>query len=339
MTAAADDGPPPALDVLVTGASGFIGRHVVASLQAAGHRVRGADLHRHPGVSVPTVVGDLCDHAVRALAVTPGTDAVIHLAAATSVLGSIEAPEQVYRTNVEMTAGLLELARGAGVGTFVLASTNAVVGDVGTSTITETLPLAPMTPYGATKAAAEMLLSGYAHAFGMRTPFLRLTNVYGPGMGHKDSFVPRLLRAAASGGGVQVYGDGEQRRDLVHVQDVATAMVLAVQGWPTGPVIIGGSRSYTVNEMVQGACDATGLPIARERVAAKPGEMSAVVVDITRARSRGFEPSISLLDGLRGAWRDFAPAPASGDQVSDHVSLPSVPSMLTAAREPVDARD
>jgi UDP-glucose 4-epimerase len=294
------------LRILVTGGSGFIGRHVVAQLRSLGATAVVADKDEFPDGAVPAVTGDLCDPQNRERAVTADLDAIVHLAAATSVLGSIERPAEVHRTNVEMTAGLLELARCAGVETFVLASTNAVVGNVGQSTITETLPLAPLTPYGATKAAGEMLLSGYAGAFGMRTPAVRLTNVYGPGMGHKDSFVPRLMRAAARGGEVEIYGDGEQRRDLVHVFDAAQALVTAARSWPAGPVIIGGSRSYTVNQLAQAARDATGRPIAARRVAAKPGEMPAVVVDIARARGRGYAPSISLVDGMRSAWADFA---------------------------------
>ena len=74
-------------------------------------------------------------------------------------------------------------------------------------------------------------------------------------MSHKDSFVPRLMRAAASGGHVEIYGDGEQRRDLVFVGDVARAVAQAVEGWPSGPVIVGGGRSYTVNEITQAARD------------------------------------------------------------------------------------
>lgn len=296
------------LRVLVTGGSGFIGRHVVGCLRAAGHDVVVADLTAFPDPSVRTVVGDLCEHVVCDAAVTAETDAVIHLAAFTSVLGSIEQPAEVHRTNVEMTAGLLEAARRCGVATMVLASTNAVIGDVGRSTITEGLPTAPLTPYGGTKAAAEMLLSGYAGSYAIRCPVVRLTNVYGPGMAHKDSFVPRLMRAAASGGEVEVYGDGEQRRDLVFVEDVARAFTRAVETWPSGPVIVGGSRSYTVNDIVRTAREATGQAIATRRVAAKPGEMPAVVVDIARARELGFEPRVSLLEGLRSAWEDFAPA-------------------------------
>ncbi|MEJ7894483.1 MAG: NAD(P)-dependent oxidoreductase [Solirubrobacteraceae bacterium] len=306
--APSEDRSPAALRILVTGASGFIGRHVVARLGAAGHEVKVADLNDFPDRSVHAITGDLCDPQVRERAVTEGTDAIVHLAAATSVLGSIEQPLHVYDTNVEMTAGLLELGRARGVGTFVLASTNAVVGDVGASTITEDLPLAPLTPYGATKAAAEMLLHGYSGAYGLRTPVVRLTNVYGPGMAHKDSFVPRLLRAAGSGGGVEIYGDGEQRRDLVHVADVAQAFSLAVLDWPTGPVIVGGDRSYTVNEIAGVARHVTGQPIPGSRVASKPGEMPAVVVDIARARSLGYAPTTSLAEGMDCAWGDFAPS-------------------------------
>ncbi|HLR93218.1 MAG TPA: NAD-dependent epimerase/dehydratase family protein [Jiangellaceae bacterium] len=301
--------------VLVTGASGFIGQHVVAQMRAAGYQVTAADLVPFPDPDVPTVLGDLCEESIREAAVTPGIDAIVHLAAATSVLGSVERPGQVHRTNVEMTAGLLELARTHDVGAFILASTNAVVGDIGASTITEDLPLAPLTPYGGTKAAGEMLLHGYAGAYGIRAPLVRLTNVYGPGMAHKDSFVPRLMRAAVTDTGVQIYGDGEQRRDLVYVTDAARALVAALD-WPTGPVIIGGSRSYTVNEITRVAREASARPIPAEHVAPMPGEMPAVVVDIARARSRGFEPEVSLSEGMRSVWADFAPSPVaqgSGD--------------------------
>jgi len=296
--------------VLVTGGSGFIGRHVVAALCADGHHVSVVDRVDLGDPDVRCVTGELEDPAVREAAVEVGVDAVVHLAAETSVLGSMERPALVHRVNVDVTAALLELCRERGVEAFVLASTNAVVGDA-EGTITEHLPLAPLTPYGATKAAAEMLLSGYHGAYGLRTVALRLTNVYGPGMHHKDSLVPRLMRAAADDGDVRVYGDGRQRRDLVHVGDVARAFAMAVVDWPSGPVIIGSATSHTVLDLVEAAREATGCPIPVTHVDAKAGEMRAVVVDNSRARHRGFEPRVSLVEGLRSAWADFAPSVAS----------------------------
>jgi UDP-glucose 4-epimerase len=262
--------------------------------------------HLQPSDDVPATLGDLRDPAVQEAILRAGTDAVVHLAAETSVLGSVARPVLVHRTNVEATAGLLELARVREVDCFVLASTNAVAGPV-EGTMTESLPLRPLTPYGATKAAAEMLLSGYAGAYGLRAPVLRLTNVYGPGMHRRDSFVPRLLRAAARNEGVNVYGDGEQRRDLVHVSDVARAFVSAVEGWPSGPVIVGAGRSHTVNELVAAAREVTGRAIPVRHVPAIPGEIPVVEVDLARARALGFVPSTGLPEGLASVWPEFDP--------------------------------
>ena len=213
--------------VLVTGGSGFIGRRLVRALLESGAEVTVADLLEPTEPGVHAVVGDLRDESVAARAVSPGTDTIFHLAAVTSVLRSLEDPAGTYQTNVQATATLLELARTRGVGSFILASTNAVVGDVGRNVITEQAALRPLTPYGATKAAGEMLVSCYTAAYGIAGCALRFSNVYGPGMQHKDSFVPRLMRAARDGHGVQVYGDGTQIRDLIHVDDIVSALLLA----------------------------------------------------------------------------------------------------------------
>src|SRR5262249_7550397 len=155
------------------------------------------------------------------------------------VLRSVEDPVGTYRLNVDATAALLELAREREVARFILASTNAVTGDVGSEPISEALPLRPLTPYGATKAAGEMLLSAYAGVYGMQACAVRFANVYGPGMHHKDSFVPRLMRAAAQDAGVQVYGDGSALRDYVHVHDVVQGVLCAWQAGHSGALIIG----------------------------------------------------------------------------------------------------
>jgi len=291
--------------ILVTGGSGFIGRSVVPALRSAGAHVRVADLRPYPSPDIPTVVGDLRDPAVREAAVTPDLTGVVHLAAVTSVLGSLADPVKVHQVNVEATAGLLELARVHRIPRFLAASSNAVVGDVGEATIDEELALRPLTPYGATKAAAEMLLSGYAGGYGMTTCALRLTNVYGPGMAHKDSLVPRIMRAVRDGGTLQVYGTGAQRRDLVHVADAVSGLLAAWQSGYVGSVIIGSGRSVSVSEVIEAAGTVIGRPVPVEHVPPKPGEMPAVIVSIARARKLGYEPEVTLHEGLATVWDEF----------------------------------
>ena len=229
--------------VLVTGGAGFIGQRLVRALADLGADVTVVDKRPPRDPDVRSVIGDLCDPSVAAQAVSPGTDVIMHLAAVTSVLRSVADPVTTYRNNVDVTATLLELARNRGVATFLLASTNAVVGNVGRAVISERTPTLPLTPYGATKAAAEMLLSCYCASYGVTGCALRFSNVYGPGMQEKDSFVPRLMRAARDGRGVQVYGDGNQVRDLIHVDDIIAGIFTAWRAGATGPLILGAGES------------------------------------------------------------------------------------------------
>lgn len=293
--------------VLVTGGSGFIGRRLVHALLADGAEVTSVDRKPFPNPDSPvkSVLGDLCDPAVIEQSVQPGLDCVIHLAAVTSVLKSMADPAATYELNVGVTAGLLERGRQVGVPSFVLASTNAVTGDVGRSVITERIPLRPLTPYGATKAAGEMLLSAYAGSYGMTCAALRFSNVYGPGMEAKDSFIPRLMRAARDGQGVQVYGDGTQVRDLVHVDDIVAGIRIAWDAGHSGPLILGSGESVTVNDIVAAARNVTGAPIPTEYVPPKPGEMPAVIIDISAARELGYQPGYDLTSGIATVWPEF----------------------------------
>jgi UDP-glucose 4-epimerase len=302
---------PESSQVLVTGGSGFIGRRVVRALLARGASVTVADKRPFPGDDdITMVLGDLCEPAVRERAVAPGTELIIHLAAITRVLDSINDPAGTHQINVEATAGLLEQARLQHVGAFLLASTNAVTGDVGRATINEDIALRPLTPYGATKAAGEMLLSSYAACYGIAGCALRFSNVYGPGMAEKDSFVPRLMRAARDGHGVEIYGDGTQVRDLVHVDDIVAGLFAAWDARFTGPLILGAGESFPVNDILAAARSVTGAPLPAKHIPPKPGEMPAVIVDISRARSIGFRPQHDLKSGLATVWPEFAEAEA-----------------------------
>jgi UDP-glucose 4-epimerase len=295
--------------ILVTGGSGFIGRHVVAELSGAGARVRVIDLRPHPDPAVDIVLGDLAEPSVVEASLEGGIDAIVHLAAETSVLKSLEHPELIQRTNVTATAALLEAARVAGVKTLVFTSTNAVVGPMEGPAISESSRLRPMTPYGATKAAGEMLMSAYTQTLGLRCACLRLTNAYGPGMQAKDSIVARLMRAIRTDGTFEIYGDGTQVRDYVHVSDIVAAMRLALaeESW-AGPTVIGSGTSLSVLEVIAAVEEVSGATVSVRHGPAKPGEMPAVIVDNSRARAAGWTPRYDLAGGLVGVWEEWSTA-------------------------------
>ena len=296
--------------VLVTGGSGFIGRHVVSELTADGAQVRVVDLAPHPDPAVDVVIGDIADSEVLEAALDGGFQSIVHLAAVTSVLRSLERPQLTYRTNVAGTAALLEAARAAGVSSLAFASTNAVTGPMEAPTITEAATLNPLTPYGATKAAGEMLMSAYTAAYGVRCACIRLTNVYGPGMQAKDSIIARLMRAIRLGSRFEIYGDGNQVRDYLHVSDVVAAMRLGLLSdeW-AGPMVIGSGTSLSVHEVVDAVRAVSGAELAVSHGPAKPGEMPAVIVDPSRAHAAGWSPRFPrLADGLVGVWEEWSTA-------------------------------
>jgi UDP-glucose 4-epimerase len=296
--------------VLVTGGSGFIGRRVVAELTAAGAHVRVIDLNAHPDPDVDVVIGDIADPEALARALDGGFQSIVHLAAVTSVLRSVQEPERTFQTNVVGTDAVLAAGREAGVTSLAFASTNAVTGPMTAPKISETAVLNPLTPYGSTKAAGEMLMSAYTASYGVRCACIRLTNVYGPGMQAKDSIVARLMRGIRLGTTFEIYGDGTQVRDYVHVGDVAAAMKLGLtsERW-SGPMVIGSGESLSVHEVVDAVREVSGAEVPVCHGPAKPGEMPAVIVDPSKAHAAGWSPEYpKLADGLVGVWEEWSVA-------------------------------
>jgi UDP-glucose 4-epimerase len=170
-----------------------------------------------------------------------------------------------------------------------------------------------MTPYGSTKAAGEMLMWAYTASYGMRCAYLRLTNVYGPGMQAKDSIVARLMRGIRLGQEFEIYGDGTQVRDYVHVHDVvgAARLALADERWQ-GATVIGTGHSLSVLEVVDEVLRVSGAELSVHHGPAKPGEMPAVIVDPSQARSQGWEPRYTFAEGLIGVWDEWSRADIAG---------------------------
>jgi UDP-glucose 4-epimerase len=296
--------------VLVTGGSGFIGRHVVAELTAAGAAVRVVDLNPHPDPTVDVVIGDIADPDVLARGFDGGFDAIVHLAAVTSVLRSVQEPERTFRTNVVGTNAVLTGGREAGVTALAFTSTNAVTGPMTAPKISEAAVLNPLTPYGSTKAAGEMLMSAYTASYGLRCACIRLTNVYGPGMQAKDSIVARLMRGIRLGTTFEIYGDGNQVRDYVHVSDVVGAIKLGLtsERW-SGPMVIGSGESLSVHQVIDAVRAVSGAEVPVRHGPAKPGEMPAVIVDPSKAHAAGWSPRYPKLSGgLAGVWEEWSAA-------------------------------
>jgi UDP-glucose 4-epimerase len=271
--------------VLVTGAAGFIGRAVVAALREQDVLVTAVDREEpdpawDEGVTV--VTGDLASQQVCIGAFETRPTAVLHLAALTSVQRSVEAPMATFAQNVTITQVLLELSRGSGVAQFVLASTT----------------LGPLTPYGASKAAGELLLSAYSGSYGLAGAVLRLTDVYGPGMPDNDDLVSRAMRAAQGGDGVEI---GLQRRDLVYIDDVVNGVLIALDNRYDGRFVIGSGRSVTELELVEAVRTVTGKPIPAQHVETP---FEDLVVDI--ANDPGYAPTVSLDEGLARTWSSVA---------------------------------
>jgi len=295
------------MKVLVTGGAGFLGHHVVRALRGRGDEVVVADLVPF-AFDVPGIIeqrGDLREQAAIDACFAHEPEAVIHLAAITSVLKSVADPVGVYASNTEMTQRLLEACRHHGVSRFVFASTNAVVGDVGFATIEVGMPLRPLTPYGATKAAGEMLMAGYSGSYGIVTSANRFSNIYGAEMQLKDSIIARMMKAALAGEGIEIYGDGTQVRDYVYIDDAVNSLLLGLELEASATFIVGGGRSVSVNDLHQMTVAATKCEIPATHIAPKPGEMPAVIVDISKSAEMGFRPVWSLERGLDATWESF----------------------------------
>lgn len=301
---------PGALRVaVVTGGSGFIGSHLVTSLIEAGTEVIVIDRNTPTVAGVSRFIrGEIQDPTVWRTLLLERSDvpgALFHLAARTSVLQSIQDPHDVFLSNIVGFEQALEYCRKAGVPHVTFASTNAVVGDAFEGTISESLPLGPLTPYGATKAAGEMLAYAYSAAYGLSVSSVRLTNVYGPVMWKKDSIVPRLFRHALGLNDMMIYGDGSQFRDFVYVSDVVNAFLELTRQRYSGPVSFGSGVSVSVNQLIEKVREISGVDRLPRHGAPQKGEMRGVNVSLDLAASLGLSAEVPLEVGLERAWADF----------------------------------
>jgi UDP-glucose 4-epimerase len=298
--------------VLVTGGAGFVGATLVRQLVEAGHSVRVLDNYSTgdpahlDGVPAELVEGDIRDEAGIDAAVA-GMEAVIHLAAAGSVIKSIEDPVTNFEVNVLGTFRVLDAARRAGVERTVQASTGGALIGNATPPVDETSLPKPISPYGASKLAGE----GYAYAFSqcyeMRTIALRFGNVYGPWNERKQGAMNMFFKAIHGAEPIVIYGDGTSSRDYIHVDDIATALRLALERDVDGGTVlhIASGVETTVQELADLCRRAAGVPDHPiEYRPGRPGEVDRNFASYELAgKVLGYAPTISREDGIRRTWQ------------------------------------
>ncbi len=305
------------LRVLVTGGAGFVGATLVRRLVRSGHSVRVFDSYATgdpshlAGVDAELTEGDIRDVAALDAALT-GMQAIVHLAAAGSVVESVRDPVTNFDVNVLGTFRVLDAARRAGVGRTVLASTGgALIGDAPPPVSERSLPK-PISPYGASKLAGEGYAYAFAQAYGLRTVALRFANVYGPWSARKQGAMTVFFRAIHAGEPIMIYGDGSASRDYTHVEDVSRALELALgRDVPGGTVLhIASGVETTVRELASLCSAAAGAPDHPVEYRPKrAGEVGRNFASYDLARQvLGYAPTISREDGIPGTWQWFQDA-------------------------------
>jgi UDP-glucose 4-epimerase len=304
--------------ILVTGGCGFIGANLVRHLSGKGYKIKVLDnLSTGEKENLPTadsqllatdlVIGDIRDQDIVSQAVE-GADAVVHLAAHTSVTESLDNPKEDWDINVNGTLKLLEACRLKGIKAFIFASSNAVLGEQPPPVDEMNMPK-PLSPYGASKLAGEALCSAYHHAFGLNTVCLRFANCYGPYSEHKTSVITRFINWTRQDKAFTIYGDGEQTRDFIHVDDVCQAiyLCLATTDQISGEVFqIASGVETSINELANIIKEIVGVSVQILYKPKRSGEIERNYSDITKAkRVLGFEPKIKLRQGLRELYQSY----------------------------------
>ena len=313
------------MKALVTGAAGFIGSHLAATLLDRGAEVVGLDcftdyyprpikeanLDVNRGRPGFTFVETSIQEADLP-ALLDGVTHVFHLAAQAGVRKSWGRDFQIYTSNnVDASQQLLEACVGRPIHRFVYASSSSLYGDHVAIPMREDALPQPVSPYGVTKLAAEQLGYLYHVNHGVPSTALRYFTVYGPRQ-RPDMAFHRFIRASLDNRPITLYGDGEQTRDFTYVADAVAATIAAGdRGVPGRAYNVGGGSRVSMNQVIEIIGRIAGRPLDVRREPAQKGDMRDTYADTTLARTDlGFAPSVTLEQGIEAEYRWLSSAPA-----------------------------
>jgi UDP-glucose 4-epimerase len=333
------------MKLLVTGGAGYIGSVVAALLLGRGHAVTVLDsLERGHRAAVPAgadfVQADLRDEDALGAAIESGFDGALHFAALALVGESVAHPERYWRTNVGGTRNLLDALRAAEVPRLVFSSTCATYGTPDRVPVDETVPTRPQSPYGTSKLAVDLMIGDECTAHGLNAVSLRYFNVAGAsgGLGEdhdpETHLIPNVLRAATGEQEyVEIFGtdyptpDGTAVRDYIHVEDLAEAHVLALEGGAPGKHRIfnlGSGTGYSVREVIDTAREVTDIDIPVREADRRPGDPPQLVAAGEKIRTQlGWEPQKDLATMIEDAWTWYQAHPSGYADLESGASSPS----------------
>lgn len=297
--------------VVITGGAGFIGSNLARSLFADNEIIVIDNLltGRYENISdinskIKFILSDInkLDVLKREF---ESADYVLHLAAIASVPKSVQDPIAANRNNVDGTLSVLVAARDCGVKRVIFASSSAVYGDASEMPLRETLPPRPLSPYAITKLAGEHYCRIFHEVYGLETVSLRYFNVFGPGQNPSSDYaavIPKFVKAAQAGEHPTIYGDGEQTRDFVFVQDVVRANILAcVAHQAAGKAFnIAAGKGISLNQLLESLSIIFSRRIIPIYANPRPCDIKHSLADISLAKDiLGYEPKVDIVEGLK----------------------------------------
>jgi len=307
---------------LVTGGAGFIGSNIVDELVRRGHDVAVIDdlsAGKEENLAavkdkIQMIRGSICDLPTVSAACR-GVDYVLHLAARTSVPRSVKDPLETNRVNIDGTLNVLVAARDAGVRRVVYAASSSAYGETPTLPKVESMPPAPISPYGVTKLVGEVYAQVFGRVYGLENVSLRYFNVFGPRQDPTSQYsgvLAKFLTAQLEGGELVIYGDGQQSRDFTYIDNIVDLTLRAAEApGVSGMIFNGGTGArYTLNETVKLLGKISGRPAQVRYDPPRPGDILHSQADISLARKHlAYEPLVNYEEGLRRTWEWYRSNP------------------------------
>ena len=305
------------MNILITGAAGFIGSHLAERLVQQGHNIIGLDnfdpfydrsvkesnlAALRNSSNFQLVEGDIRNaEQVDGVLTQANIEMIIHLAAKAGVRPSIQDPITYQDVNINGTMVLLEAARNHNVKKFIFASSSSIYGNNEKVPFSETDNVDyPISPYAATKKAGELLCHTYHHLYEIQINCLRFFTVYGPRQ-RPDLAIHKFARLIEAGKPIPVFGDGSMARDFTYIDDILDGILAALNHW-TGYRIynLGESRPYRLDRLIRELETALDKKALIDRQPVPPGDVRQTFADVTRAKTElGYNPQTDLPEGLK----------------------------------------